>query len=48
MKVRINITVDKGVLKDFDSTIGIVKRSTYINDMMRDVVERNHTKVNKS
>lgn len=46
MRVRINITVDEGILKDFDDTIGIVKRSTYINEMMRAAVERTRTKIN--
>lgn len=35
MKTRINITVDKSVLEEFDGIIGIAKRSTYINNLMK-------------
>ena len=40
MKQSVLISVDKDVLDNFDKAIGINKRSTYLNEMMKSEVER--------
>lgn len=40
MKIRINVTVDKDTLNEFDKVCGITSRSAYMRKMMSNEVER--------
>lgn len=39
-KVKIQISVDEDLLNRLDAKLGLVKRSTYINDLIRRDVEK--------
>ena len=44
---RVNISIDEDVLSEFDKMIGLVKRSTYIADMISKEVSRLELKNNQ-
>jgi metal-responsive CopG/Arc/MetJ family transcriptional regulator len=41
VKKSVGITVDKRVLDEIDERRGLIKRSTYVNDLLRNVVCKN-------
>jgi metal-responsive CopG/Arc/MetJ family transcriptional regulator len=41
MKIKINVTVDEELIEKLDKKRGLIPRSTYINELIRnDVVEK--------
>ena len=37
---KVLLSIDENVLKEFDDLIGLVKRSTYVNEMMKKEIEK--------
>ena len=37
---KVMVSIDEDVLKDFDSILGLVPRSAYINSLMKQEVDR--------